>query len=345
MITKIFSLDKVNIDQNILNIAANIINEGNLVAFPTETVYGLGADGLNEAACQKIFAAKGRPSDNPLILHISNQDMLYNLVDSINDDAKKLIKTCWPGPLTLIMKKKSVVPDAVTAGLDTVAIRMPSDKIALNFITKANTPIAAPSANTSGKPSPTRAKDVFQDLNGKIPMILDGGSCKIGIESTVVDCSEKNPVILRPGYYTYEYLKEIIPSITLDDALVNDGKIPKSPGQKYKHYSPNAKMKVYIGDNASKKILDQAMKYKNQNYKVGILTFDDSIADFDDFKTISFGNRDNLSYMSHVLFTALREMDSVGVDIILAEGVNDIDLGKSIMNRMKKSASNNIFYL
>lgn len=345
MITKIFSLDKDNIDQNILNIAANIINEGNLVAFPTETVYGLGADGLNEAACQKIFAAKGRPSDNPLILHISNQDMLYNLVDSINDDAKKLIKTCWPGPLTLIMKKKSVVPDAVTAGLDTVAIRMPSDKIALNFITKANTPIAAPSANTSGKPSPTRAKDVFQDLNGKIPMILDGGSCKIGIESTVVDCSEKNPVILRPGYYTYEYLKEIIPSITLDDALVNDGKIPKSPGQKYKHYSPNAKMKVYIGDNASKKILDQAMKYKNQNYKVGILTFDDSIADFDDFKTISFGNRDNLSYMSHVLFTALREMDSVGVDIILAEGVNDIDLGKSIMNRMKKSASNNIFYL
>ena len=345
MITKIFSLDKDNIDQNILNIAANIINEGNLVAFPTETVYGLGADGLNEAACQKIFAAKGRPSDNPLILHISNQDMLYNLVDSINDDAKKLIKTCWPGPLTLIMKKKSVVPDAVTAGLDTVAIRMPSDKIALNFITKANTPIAAPSANTSGKPSPTRAKDVFQDLNGKIPMILDGGSCKIGIESTVVDCSEKNPVILRPGYYTYEYLKEIIPSITLDDALVNDGKIPKSPGQKYKHYSPNAKMEVYIGDNASKKILDQAMKYKNQKYKVGILTFDDAIADFDDFKTISFGNRDNLSYMSHVLFTALREMDSVGVDIILAEGVNDIDLGKSIMNRMKKSASNNIFYL
>ena len=345
MITKIFSLDKDNIDQNILNIAANIISEGNLVAFPTETVYGLGADGLNEAACQKIFAAKGRPSDNPLILHISNQDMLYNLVDSINDDAKKLIKTCWPGPLTLIMKKKSVVPDAVTAGLDTVAIRMPSDKIALNFITKANTPIAAPSANTSGKPSPTRAKDVFQDLNGKIPMILDGGSCKIGIESTVVDCSEKNPVILRPGYYTYEYLKEIIPSITLDDALVNDGKIPKSPGQKYKHYSPNAKMEVYIGDNASKKIFDQAMKYKNQKYKVGILTFDDAIADFDDFKTISFGNRDNLSYMSHVLFTALREMDSVGVDIILAEGVNDIDLGKSIMNRMKKSASNNIFYL
>ena len=345
MITKIFSLDKDNIDQNILNIASNIVNEGNLVAFPTETVYGLGADGLNEAACQKIFAAKGRPSDNPLILHISNQDMLYNLVDSINDDAKKLIKTCWPGPLTLIMKKKSVVPDAVTAGLDTVAIRMPSDKIALNFITKANTPIAAPSANTSGKPSPTRAKDVFQDLNGKIPMILDGGSCKIGIESTVVDCSEKNPVILRPGYYTYEYLKEIIPSITLDDALVNDGKIPKSPGQKYKHYSPNAKMEVYIGDNASKKIFDQAMKYKNQKYKVGILTFDDAIADFDDFKTISFGNRDNLSYMSHVLFTALREMDSVGVDIILAEGVNDIDLGKSIMNRMKKSASNNIFYL
>lgn len=345
MITKIFSLDKDNIDEEILNNAANIINEGNLVAFPTETVYGLGADGLNDSACRKIFKAKGRPSDNPLILHISNHDMLYNLVDSINDDAKKLIKACWPGPLTLIMKKSSVVPATVTAGLDTVAIRMPSDKIALNFIKKANTAIAAPSANTSGKPSPTRAKDVFHDLNGKVPMILDGGSCKIGIESTVVDCSEDHPVILRPGYYTYEYLKEIIPSVTLDDSLVSDEKIPKSPGQKYTHYSPDAKMEVYIGDEAARKILDKAIEYKKQDLKVGVLTFEDAIADFDDFKTISFGSRENLSYMSHVLFTALREMDNVGVDIILAEGVSDIDLGKSIMNRMKKSASNNIFYL
>ncbi|MDU2599139.1 MULTISPECIES: L-threonylcarbamoyladenylate synthase [Anaerococcus] len=345
MITKIFSLNKENIDEDILKDAAKIINEGDLVAFPTETVYGLGADGLNDQACQKIFRAKGRPSDNPLILHISNHNMLYNLVDSISEDAKILMEICWPGPLTLIMKKSDLVPNTVTAGLDTVAIRMPSDDIASKFIDQANTPIAAPSANTSGKPSPTRAKDVFHDLNGKIPMILDGGSCKIGIESTVIDCSEENPVILRPGYFTYEYLKKIIPTISLDDALVSDKKIPKSPGQKYRHYSPDAKMEVFIGENATKIMLEKALKYKEEDQKVGVLTFEDSISNFEDFKTISFGSRDNLSYMSHVLFTALREMDNVGVDIILAEGVSDKDLGKSIMNRMKKSASNNIIYL
>ena len=345
MITKIFSLDKDDIDEEIIIQAANIINEGELVAFPTETVYGLGADGLNSNACEKIFKAKGRPSDNPLILHISNKNLLYNLVDDINEDAKKLIESCWPGPLTLIMKKSDIVPDIVTAGLDTVAIRMPSDKIASKFIEKSKTPIAAPSANSSGKPSPTRAKDVYQDLNGKIPIILDGGSCKFGIESTVVDCSEENPVILRPGYYTYEDLKKIIPTISLDDSLVSDDKIPKSPGQKYKHYSPNALMKVYIGENAADVILDEADKLKNQGLKVGILTFNDSITKFGDYKSMSFGNRDNLSYMSHVLYTALREMDNNGVDIILAEGVSDDNLGKSIMNRMKKSASNNIIYI
>ena len=345
MITKTFSIDKEDIDDKILKEASEIINDGELVAFPTETVYGLGADGLNSNACQKIFKAKGRPSDNPLILHISNKTMLYNLVDDINEDAKKLMESCWPGPLTLILKKSNKIPDIVTAGLDTVAIRMPGDKIASRFIEISNTPIAAPSANTSGKPSPTRAKDVFQDLNGKISMILDGGSCKIGIESTVVDCSEDNPVILRPGFYTFEDLQKIIPTITLDDSLISDEKTPRSPGQKYRHYSPNAKMKVYIGSNSANKMLEEANKFKNQGLKVGVLTFNDSISLFDDFKSMSFGNRDNLSYMSHVLFTALREMDNNGVDIILAEGVNENNLGKSIMNRMKKSASNNIFYI
>ena len=345
MITKISNLNRNNLDDKTLNDAANLINNGELVAFPTETVYGLGADGLNDLACQKIFLAKGRPADNPLILHISKQEMLYNLVESVNDDAKKLMKYCWPGPLTLILKKSDLIPSIVTAGLDTVAIRMPSDQIALNLIKKADTPIAAPSANTSGKPSPTRAKDVYHDLNTKIPLILDGGSCKIGIESTVVDCSQENPVILRPGYYTYEYLKGLIPSISLDDSLISDDKIPKSPGQKYKHYSPNAKMQVYIGENAPEKILEDAIEYKMQNQKVGILIFDDSISKFDDFQSLSLGSRDNLKYMSHILFTALREMDNNGIDIILAEGVSDKNLGKSIMNRMKKSASNNIIYL
>ncbi|MDU3211801.1 L-threonylcarbamoyladenylate synthase [Anaerococcus sp.] len=345
MITKIFDIDQNNIDEDILKEAASLIKNGELVAFPTETVYGLGADGLNPEATKKIYQAKGRPSDNPLILHISNKTMLYNLSDNVNYEAKKLMELCWPGPLTMILKKSSVVPDTVSAGLDTVAIRMPKDKIALKLIELSNTPIAAPSANISGRPSPTRASDVLADMSGRIPMILDGGEADIGIESTVIDLSENIPTILRPGYYTYEYIRTILDNVKLDDALIDDRSIPKSPGQKYKHYAPKAKVEVYVGDKAYEKLLERASEYKNQGLKVGILAFEESIEKFNEYYNLSLGSKKDLTVMSHVLFTNLRKMDANAVDIIIAEGVEDINLGKSIMNRMKKSASGNVYYL
>ncbi|WP_073997670.1 L-threonylcarbamoyladenylate synthase [Anaerococcus urinomassiliensis] len=345
MNTTISKIDRKNIDNKIINNAGKIINEGSLVAFPTETVYGLGADGLNDEACKHIFEAKGRPNDNPLILHISNISMLYNLTDEINEESKKLMESCWPGPLTIIFKKSDKVPSAVTAGLDTVAIRYPKDEIALALISAANTPIAAPSANLSGKPSPTRAIDVYQDLNGKIPLIIDGGACDIGIESTVIDLSEEVPTILRPGFYTYEYIKDILPNVRLDDSIVDSKKIPKSPGQKYTHYAPKAKMEIFVGEKASDEILKKALDEKSKGKKVGVLVFEDQLSKFKDFKLISLGNRYDLTYMSHVLFTSLRLMDDENVDLILAEGVSEEGLGKSIMNRMKKSASFNVNYV
>lgn len=344
MKTEVLELDRNNIDEKIIKKAASLINEGELVAFPTETVYGLGADGLNDKACQKIFKAKHRPADNPLILHISDLEMLEKLVDDIKETDKALFKL-WPGPLTLIFKKSKLIPDSVTAGGDTVAIRYPSDKIANRLIATANTPIAAPSANISGRPSPTNAADVFFDMDSTIPMILNGGESNIGIESTVLDLSEDVPVILRPGFYTFEFLKEIIPDVRLDDSLVDASVRPKSPGQKYKHYAPKAKMKVFVGQGAKDYIYDLANSYKEKSYRVGILGFEDSKEIFKDFNFISFGDRNDLSTMSHVLFSALRQMDRMDVDIILAEGVKENHLGKSIMNRMKKSAAGDVNYI
>ncbi len=344
METEVLKIDRENIDDDIIRKAAELLKRGELVAIPTETVYGLGANGLDEKACLNIFKTKNRPADNPLILHISNKEMLYNLVEDVSEDAKKLM-TLWPGPLTMIFKKSEIIPEVVTAGGDTVAVRFPVDDIARRIIEEANIPIAAPSANISGRPSPTNASDCYYDLNGKIPLIVDGGDCNIGIESTVIDMSEDTPTILRPGFYTLEYIREILPNVVLDDALVDDNKIPKSPGQKYKHYAPKARMQVYVGDRASDFIFKKAREYKSRGIKVGVLVFEDDMERFEGFERISFGDRSDLSQMSHVLFTALRKMDKSHVELILAEGVMDNNLGKSIMNRMKKSAAGNIEYL
>ncbi|WP_308652331.1 L-threonylcarbamoyladenylate synthase [uncultured Anaerococcus sp.] len=344
MKTEIFKIDRKNINKAYIKKASDLINEGALVAFPTETVYGLGADGLNDEACKKIFKAKGRPADNPLILHISHISMLDNLVEAISDKHRKLFDL-WPGPMTLIFKKSKLIPEAVTAGGDTVAIRFPSDEIARALISEANTPIAAPSANISGRPSPTKADDVYQDMDGIIPLIIDGGESNIGIESTVIDLSGENPMILRPGYYTYEFLKEILPDMRLDDSLVDSTKIPKSPGQKYKHYAPKAKLRVFIGENVPDYLLNLAEECKSQGKKVGILAFEEDKDKFASYPYISLGSRRDLSTMSHVLFSSLREMDRLKVDIILAEGVRENHLGKSIMNRMKKAAANDVNYI
>lgn len=342
MNTKIFKIEEENIDQDMINEASSIIKDGNLVAFPTETVYGLGADGLNENACKKIYDAKGRPSDNPLILHISSLDMLYNLVEEVSDQVKKLIDKFWPGPLTIIFKKSNIIPGIITAGLDTVAIRMPKNKIARALIDNTNTPIAAPSANKSGRPSPTKASHVVNDLKGIIPLIIDGGSSIIGIESTVIDMSSDKPTILRPGYFTYEDIKDVLGDVVMDEALVDNQKIPKSPGQKYEHYSPKADMEVYVGEDADLYMVDTLYDRKDFT-KIGIITFDDSLDLFEGYKTLSFGPRDDLNSMSHNLFDHLRHMDELGVDLIIAEGVKEEGLGKSIMNRMRKSAAGNVF--
>lgn len=344
MKTEILKIDRENIDTDAIKKAANFIKIGQLVAFPTETVYGLGADGLNDEACRKIFKAKGRPSDNPLILHISHISMLDNLVEEITDKHRKLFEL-WPGPMTLIFKKSKLIPDAVTAGGDTVAIRFPSDQIARALITEADTPIAAPSANISGRPSPTKASDVYQDMDGIIPVIIDGGESNIGIESTVIDLSGDEPIILRPGFYTYEFLKDILSDMRLDDSLVDSSKIPKSPGQKYKHYAPKAKLRVFIGEDVPTHLLSEAEKYKSDGKKVGILAFEEDKERFNSYPYISLGSRKDLSTMSHVLFSSLREMDRLSVDIILAEGVKEKHLGKSIMNRMKKAAANDVNFI
>lgn len=345
MDTKILTITTDKIDLNKLKEASKYIKEGHLVVFPTETVYGLGADGLNSQACKKIFKAKNRPSDNPLILHISNINQLDKLVRNVPDQAKLLAKNLWPGPLTMIFKKSNLIPSVVTAGGDTVAIRMPKDPIARRFIEFCETPIAAPSANISGRPSPTNANDVYFDMNGRVSVIIDGGDCEIGIESTVLDLTEDKPMILRPGFYTYEYIKGFLPNLVLDDSLVNDNVVPKSPGQKYKHYAPKADMKIYVGDNSARYIYKEAKKNIELGKKVGILVFEQDIENFYDFDFVSLGDKDNLIEMSHVLFSALRILDKKGVDLILAQGVEDKSLGKSIMNRMKKSASGNVIYL
>lgn len=344
MKTEILKIDRENINNDYIKKAANLIKEGNLVAFPTETVYGLGADGLNNEACKKIYKAKGRPSDNPLILHISDITMLDNLVEEISDKHRKLFEL-WPGPMTLIFKKSKLIPDVVTAGGDTVAIRFPSDNIARALISEAKRPIAAPSANISGRPSPTKASDVYQDMQGVIPAIIDGGESNIGIESTVIDLSTDEPTILRPGFYTYEFLKEILDDMRLDDSLIDSTKIPKSPGQKYKHYAPKANLRVFIGKDVPEYLLTLAKKYESEGKKIGILAFEEDKDKFSPYPYISLGNRSDLSTMSHVLFSSLRQMDRLGVDIILAEGVRENNLGKSIMNRMNKAAANDVNYI
>lgn len=249
--TKIVRINKNDPEIELIDFAANVIREGGLVAFPTETVYGIGANSFNEEAVKKIFIAKGRPQDNPLIVHIAELEQIYDLVEDVPQKAKTLMKKFWPGPLTLIFKKSEKVPYVNTAGMDTVAIRMPSNPIAHLLIKRAEVPISAPSANVSGKPSPTDASHVIEDLYGKVDVIIDGGKCDVGVESTVLDLTEKVPVILRPGAVTLEMLKEVIGNVEVDPSLLKKPKEdlkPKSPGMKYKHYSPNAEVYIVTGD-------------------------------------------------------------------------------------------------
>lgn len=251
MNTILRKVDVDNIDMEVIKEASDILHAGDMVAFPTETVYGLGADALDEKASKKIYAAKGRPSDNPLIVHVANEQQILPLVKEIPESARKLMKAFWPGPLTIIFNKSDVVPYGTTGGLDTVAIRMPNHKVALTLIEESNIPIAAPSANTSGRPSPTTAMHVMDDLNGKISMVIDGGAVGIGIESTIVDVTGDIPMILRPGYINKKMLEEVVGEVTIDKAIlgpVSPDLKPKAPGMKYKHYAPKADFTMFDGD-------------------------------------------------------------------------------------------------
>ena len=344
METRVVKVNKEKIEEKSIEEAANIIKNGGLVAFPTETVYGLGANGLDEDAVSKIFKAKGRPQDNPLILHVHSMEQIRDLVIEIPEIAIKVMEEFWPGPLTILFKRSNKVPDIITAGLDTVALRMPKNDIALGIIKASNCPIAAPSANISGRPSPTSSAHVIQDLMGKVDMIIDGGMTGIGLESTVLDLSGDIPMILRPGGVTLEELRKIIPNLVEDSSIMKSDIIPKSPGQKYRHYAPKAEMLVFTGevDNISSRIIKMTEEYINLGKTVGIMATDETEKLYKKGLVISLGSRENKEIIAHNLFNTIRLFDEAGVDIILGEGVDLPDLGLAIMNRMMKAASGKV---
>lgn len=343
--TEVFFLDESNIDSDIMDKAADTIRKNGTVVFPTETVYGLGANALSGEAVKEIFTAKGRPNDNPLIVHISNMNMLLYLIGSpLRDGAKLLIEKYWPGPLTLIFKKSSKVPNEVTAGLDTVAVRMPDNKIALELIERSGLPIAAPSANISGKPSPTQPEHVIDDLQGKVDMILCGSKSRVGVESTILDLSVDIPVVLRPGGVTVEELEGVLGQVKINRGRVGDSEVPKAPGMKYTHYAPEADMIIVKGEleNIKKKIQELVSENAGKGLKVGVLASDETKSYYKDCRVLSLGSRTKTEVIASNIFGKLREFDKIGVDIIFAEALDEKHMGMAVMNRMKKAAGFNI---
>lgn len=342
MQTEYWKVDKENPDHTILAQASAILAGGGLVAFPTETVYGLGANGLDPYAVRDIYKAKGRPSDNPLILHIADFCEVEKLAAEITPCAKLLMEHFWPGPLTILFKRSKIVPDVITAGMDTVAIRMPVNKIARQLIRLAGVPIAAPSANISGRPSPTNAADVKADMMGKINAIVDGGACDIGVESTVVDCTSLPATVLRPGGITVEQLRKVLGEVALDPALYGAATAkPRAPGMKYRHYAPRAPLKVIEADTAQlvgifKREIAQA---KNKGQKVGALVANETAAQLPAGTVIEqYGSRSHPEQLAARLFTLLRRFDDQDVDVIFAEGIKENGIGLAVMNRMRKAA-------
>ncbi len=332
-------------DKEGLNKAALALRNGTLVAFPTETVYGLGANALDPMAVKRIYEAKGRPSDNPLIIHISDIKIINKLVLEIPEIAKKLMNAFWPGPLTIIMKRTELVPDIITAGLDTVAIRMPQNPVALKLIEKSGIPVAAPSANLSGHPSPTTAQHVVDDLKGRVEYIIDGGPCNVGVESTVLDVTGEIPVILRPGGVTREMLERIVGKVEADTVIeVKDGQKPRSPGMKYRHYSPKAEMFLVSGDNDKviEHINSMTDKNKKSGLKVGVLSTRENIDRYTADTVISVGSINSPADIAANLFDSLRKFDEKNVDIIYSETFSEAGIGKAVMNRLKKASSGKI---
>jgi len=326
-----------------LDHAAWIIRRGGLVAFPTETVYGLGADGLNGEAAKKIYAAKGRPSDNPLILHIADMEDLERITKEIPEKARILAKAFWPGPLTMIFYKADCVPSGTTGGLDTVAVRMPKHPVALELIQRSGTAIAAPSANSSGRPSPTCAGHVYEDLNGSIDMILDGGEVPIGIESTILDMTCEPPMILRPGFITKTMIERQIGEIAVDRAVLqkpDEHLAPKAPGMKYRHYAPRAELCIFEGktERVTAKICKETQKKISEGFVVGILAAQETKNCYPQGIVKTIGSRQREETILQGLYRVLRDFDRMGVDYIFSESFGEGEHGQAVMNRLLKAA-------
>lgn len=327
-----------------LDKACEILKKGGLVAIPTETVYGLGGDALSPEAAKKIYTAKGRPSDNPLIVHIADLENLYDIADEVSEKARLLADAFWPGPLTMIFRKKEKVPLSTTGGLETVAVRMPSHPIAAALIRRSGVYVAAPSANTSGRPSPTKAEHVIEDMTGRIEMILDGGPVGIGIESTILDMTEKIPVILRPGYVTKAMLEDIIGEVETDPAVIatelKKDMVARAPGMKYRHYAPKGQLTIVEGNNAQvvEKINELVRGKEAAGKKAAVIATEESKMLYCCKEVYSIGSRKTEGSIAAGLYDILRQMDHIGAEYIYAESFNEDTLGQAIMNRMLKAA-------
>ena len=351
METEYIKLDPASPDPQVIRRAGDILKRGGLVAFPTETVYGLGGDALNREAARKIYAAKGRPSNNPLIVHIADMEHLEAIAAEIPEKARKLASVWWPGPLTMIFNKKDIVPDATSGGLPTVAVRMPNQPIALELIRAAGGYIAAPSANTSGRPSPTIAEHVREDLDGKIEMILDGGEVRIGLESTIVDFTDEIPMMLRPGYINMEKLEEILGEVLIDPAILDENASenirPKAPGMMYRHYAPKAQLTIVEG--GEKEVVDKILALAAQSCRegksVGIIAADETAEFYKDYDVKNIGSRETDKEIARRLFRVLREFDDEGTDVILSESFETPRMGQAIMNRLLKAAGHRVIYV
>lgn len=341
--------DTIQNQEDALKRAGEILKAGGLVAFPTETVYGLGGNALDKESSQKIYAAKGRPSDNPLIVHIADMEHLDGIVTEVTEEARKIAEAFWPGPLTIILPKSDKVPLETTGGLQTVAVRMPSHPVARKLIEYAGGYVAAPSANTSGKPSPTLAKYVFEDMDGRIDMILDGGEVGIGLESTIIDLTVTPPQILRPGYITEAMLTRVLGQVDTDKTILDGdcGEAPKAPGMKYRHYAPKGEMTIVTGkeERVVQYINEQTALLKEKGRKVGVIGSQEMLDQYEADVVKNIGSRTDEDTIAKNLYRVLREFDDEGVEIIYSEGFANSGMGQAIMNRLLKAAGHKILFL
>ncbi|MCR5108526.1 MAG: threonylcarbamoyl-AMP synthase [Lachnospiraceae bacterium] len=355
MVTERIYIDRNNIDKKLLERAGKVIREGGLVAFPTETVYGLGGDALNRDSSAKIYSAKGRPSDNPLIVHICRYEDIHVIASDISDMAVKLAEALWPGPMTMIFNRKSIVPKETTGGLDTVAVRMPGDDVALGFIRAAGNFIAAPSANSSGRPSPTSADRVIEDLGGRIDMVIDAGRSDIGLESTIIDMTSDVPMILRPGFITGETVERICGRVAYDPAVFgseNKGVRPRAPGMRYRHYAPKGELTVISGerDRVRSYIIERTAECRSNNVRTGVMIAEDDDEWVERYKStsdlvINIGSALDEDKIAANLYEALREFDDREIEEIYSEEFNTKRLGQAIMNRLLKAAGHKVVRL